>query len=259
MRENSSYFTQVRSPKRSLNASDQVEFLLGELNESSQEINNQERLLSDAISRRTYLMESISGPRESTCERTLYALLFGDPVARTCEYFRVQSEQECLKQKIQRAADDYRGAACAYEKARNTFDSLVDKSRGTRFDSVRIRSEDQFKALSETSVEVLAAQGKRDESENVYLSLMHEFDECLARLNEIRRKLGSAAISQASSFYEKIQLVESQIRNEDIVIDSIVRNICLIKDRYKGAMLRLEELSNGIHYLQQDDDLDQDR
>lgn len=201
-------------------------------------------------------MDSISGPRQTISEQSLYTILFGDPVSKASEYFEVLGCQNDLKLRIQNAAETFKAATCSYELARNNFDDLADcrqlsriPSSGTRYDSVRINQEDQLK-LSHMSVEVLAAQVNRDVAENQYISLIRQFDHSSIRLDKIKRKVGSLAIKEATSFYEKIELVQKQIREEDTLIELLMREIAKMKDRYKGAMLRLEEVSNGVRELQ---------
>lgn len=201
-------------------------------------------------------MDSISGPRQTISEQSLYTILFGDPVSKASEYFEVLGCQNDLKQRIQNAAENFKAATCSYESARNNFDDLADcrqlsriSSSSTRYDSVRITQEDQLQ-LSHMSVEVLAAQVNRDVAENEYMSLIRQFDHSSIRLDKIKRKLGTLAIKEATSFYEKIELVQKQIREEDALIELLMREIAEMKDRYKGAMLRLEEVSNGARELQ---------
>jgi len=201
-------------------------------------------------------MDSISGPRETPSERSVYVLLFGDPIANSSEYYCILSEQKGIKLRIQHSAEAYKAATNSYESARNNFDRFADSRQrasmspsGTRFDPVPISEVDQ-QILSQMSMEVIASQANRDAAENRYLALMHEFDLSQAHLDQVKRKIGEYSIKEAASFYDKIELVQREIREEDKLIQKIIEEVERTKERYKGAMLRLEEVSNGVRLIQ---------
>jgi hypothetical protein len=236
---------------------EQVEFLLTELNLSSNEINSLEKSLTDAISRKSYLLDSLSTssgqsdiiPQLNSYMRSLLKHKDGE----TYQLMLIQMSER--KSEIGDATRKYVNDTNMYDKARAEFDahfqaikSASTAGRGT-LDSLPLSSDEQCR-LGQLSVEVLVAQKNRDASEKIFVNLIRDFNEFLLRLDAFRKQIGSDKETQALKDEAKIENIRNQIIEEDSLIDRIRSDIQSMKARYQGAMLRLEEVSNGVRQLE---------
>ena len=237
-----------------------MEFLLAELNASSDEINSLEKLQTDAMSRRAYLMDSISGCPADTEPVTLRSLFILDPVRESSEYYKVVNQQQEMKRTIETAVNAYKHHMSVYEKTRNEFDAHIDACRrdAAPAQAVTISPVEQSR-LSQLSMEVLAAQTFRDASEREYVALMTAYTELLMLAEQIRRRIGPAVVEEVAEYYSKIEHVQAQIRHEATVIEVIRADIERTKNRYKGAMLRLEEVSNGVRQIESNENSEEEK
>jgi hypothetical protein len=196
------------------------------------------------MSRRSYLVDSISDFHERIEKKSLQSLLVPDSIQRSSEYYKAVAQQHHLKKRIDSVVDVYKSHMSAYDIARRKFDEYADTAK-----ACPPLSHDVQTKLSLFSVDVLAAQRNRDSSEAEYIRLLHEFDVLLSHTGTLRKSIGESTIKEAAQYYDMIRTVEEQVHSEDSIVDKLRSQIELTKNRYKGAMLRLEEVSNGVRQL----------
>lgn len=210
-------------------------------------------------------MDSISQPptNGSILEHLLAFSRSLTPFGKSADYYRLLSDQQKLKKRVEAVTETYKHHMVAYEKARRDFDTHVDAKQHsvwpalTHFDPFVISQDDQLR-LSQLSVEVLAAQTNRDASEKEYILLVSEFNSQLMKAEQLKRRLGSPVIDVAADHYKMLETVQGQIRHENSTIDKLRADLDMTKSRYKGAMLRLEEVSNGVRLLESGEGSEED-
>lgn len=207
----------------------QIELLFLELNESSEDINRCERLLGEAFIRKKYLMDSI--PELFTAENS-----------STSRYYQIYIDQSMLKNRIDEQILRFCQFTNDYELMRKEFDSLAHSTSSGRAQT--LIPEDQ-RRISTCSVEVLAAQLNRDSAEDEYSKLMSEYRESMVLISRLERTLGHD--DSRRKLLEVLDRINREISAEDDGIKKLHEQVDLQKRRYRGAMMRLEEVSNSLH------------
>ncbi len=219
--------------------------MLVELNEASALLNSLETKLSDALIRRSYLVDSIADlPRPQ--ERSIFDISpQSDPFIQSVNYIRCVNELREIRRKSEASVNSYIENTRFYEEARTTYDKRVSELHTNSLISPEYQA-----GLSKLSLEVLAAQKNRDKCEDEHIRLVREFDQLLTKSNLLRRIVEVEAKNNSDPRLRGISCIDGQIREEDKLIQSIRSTIERTKARYQGAMLRLDEVSNGIREMQ---------
>ena len=203
-----------------------------------------EKKLTDAMSRRSYLVDSIADFNDRIERKSLQSLIAPDAVQRSSEYYKTFDEQRKVKMRIESVVEEYKSRMLWYDEARRKFDESADQAKHSHPFSY----EDQVK-ISQLSLDVLAAQRTRDATEAEYIAILRDFDASLAHTASLRKSIGETIINEAAQYFEMIRNVQEQVDAEDLTVASLRSQIELTKNRYKGAMLRLEEVSNGLRTI----------
>lgn len=209
--------------------------MLSELNSSSEAINILEKTLADALSRKRNLLDSI--PRPSSPKPTLNDSEPGTSSGALYTHLGLYSKQGMLKKKIEEQVAEFCRLTSEYETVRHEFDALALHSSNA---AMSISAEEQCK-LSACSVEVMAAQSNRDFSESEYVRLMNLYRQSMIDIAMFEKR----ASRETVDYYTQVEKLNLNV--EDDEIDRLHTEIQLCKKRYRGAMLRLEEVSNSMH------------
>ena len=161
-----------------------------------------------------------------------------------------------LKEKLNWVVEAFGQQTAEYQRIRREFDTTVHKPSvvgetectGPRLSSSPIYIDHQHQVhLSRCSLEVLAAQENRDATEAEYIKWLALYKRSMEAISEFERSIGNSAASQSIAQYERILGIHDQIRAEDQNVQKLHTDIEFTKKRYRGAMLRLEEVSNAMH------------
>ena len=194
--------------------------------------------MAQANLRRDKLFKSLCGIEIPIDHSIIPVSLSTDPIRKSSPYYIINADAILLKRKIDKAASNYQEQVLLYETARRTFDLAITELERKPTSQARI---------SQLSTEVLVAQTHRDSSELEYADRMRQYNEILNQLEQVRHRVGGEVLDQASEYYTKLWNIKDQISVEDENIANTSLEISRQKNRYKGAMLRLEEVSNAIH------------
>ena len=216
-----------------------------ELNSSSALLNDLENKLSAALIRRSYLQESIADLDLADDGLTqLRQAGVSEPLNAAVAFIRCHNTQEILKGRIECSIDGFKASVEDFDKARLRFDQTAQEIHlhGSL-------TEAHQETLTQLYLEVVTAQTNRDHREIEHIKLIHEFD----NLFEQSRSLGKS-VKDLDDLEKDVRLrgfrrIDAQIRAEDLIIDDIRSGIQAAKQRYKGAILRLEEISDGVRQL----------
>ena len=145
--------------------------------------------------------------------------------------------------KSKAACELYLAASNSYDEYRNLFDEHVGQIKN----SAPISNIFQ-ESLASLAIQVLVAQRERDASEAEYIKFLREFDANRQASDDLQRSLRDAPLLE---FIEPrlrgFTQIDIQITEEDQLIDSIRAELEKQKYRYRGVMLRLDEVSRDIH------------
>jgi len=194
------------------------------------------------MTRRTYLAESV-GDLHSKLSASQGLASTGDPFEISADYFKLIEKQERVKIRIERAAQAYETHILSFDAARRKFQERKDSVQQVEGGASRFKKLEVHDSLS---LELLAIQEARDLCEVEYRNLLRVFEESLKESQQVREAIGDGVVAAAEPHYFNLRQIESEMLKENDLIGTYKDEIEKAKRRYKGIMLRLEEVSQAV-------------
>ena len=203
--------------------------LLDQLNSASELVNALEQRVDFAMTRRAYLEESVSdlltrlnqNPRKGK----------KDPLCDASPYFLSITRLATIKREIDATVE-------LYSKSVPSIADMETRSRGSLPPKVT--------NAYELTRDIFIFQKAQENHELEYARLVTEYEALLVETNRLRKYVGENTIRAASDDFERFIIIDTQIKEEENLINTIRTDITMAKSRYKSTMRKLEEISNTL-------------